>query len=84
MTPAAPTAAIPAGSRSLAVDGTERSFFDQAGWANLTSHVGLPSLVMLVAHGADGLPIGVQLVGPSYSDRTLVAMAEHLVPLLGG
>jgi hypothetical protein len=40
------------------VDGVERSFFDQTGWANLTSHVGLPSLVMPVARNADGLPIG--------------------------
>ncbi|WP_280641309.1 amidase family protein, partial [Streptomyces afghaniensis] len=84
ITPAAPTAAIPAGSRSLTVDGVERSFFDQTGWANLTSHVGLPSLVMPIAHGADGLPIGVQLVGPAYSDRTLLVMAEQLALLLGG
>ncbi|MGW0770642.1 amidase family protein [Streptomyces sp. NPDC002676] len=77
ITPAAPTAAIPAGSRSLTVDGVERSFFDQTGWANLTSHVGLPSLVMPLAHSADGLPIGVQLIGPAYSDRILLAMAER-------
>ncbi|MFD8260190.1 hypothetical protein ACFV19_14925 [Streptomyces griseoluteus] len=38
---------------------------------------------MPIAHRADGLPIGVQLVGPAYSDRTLLVMAEHLVPLLG-
>ncbi|MFJ8957699.1 amidase family protein [Streptomyces sp. NPDC102381] len=84
ITPAAPTAAIPAGSRTLTVDGVERSFFDQTGWANLTSHVGLPSLVMPVARTADGLPIGVQLVGPTSSDRTLLALAEYLASLLGG
>ncbi|MGW3937455.1 amidase family protein [Streptomyces sp. NBC_00024] len=84
ITPAAPTAAIPAGTRSLMVDGVERSFFDQTGWANLTSHVGLPSLVMPVARNADGLPIGVQLVGPTYSDRNLLALAEDLALLLEG
>ncbi|MFF8925869.1 amidase family protein [Streptomyces longwoodensis] len=84
ITPAAPTAAIPAGSRSLMVDGVERSFFDQTGWANLTSHVGLPSLIMPAARSADGLPIGVQLVGPAYSERSLLVMAEHLAPLLDG
>ncbi|MBC9723803.1 amidase family protein [Streptomyces sp. TRM68367] len=84
ITPAAPTAAIAAGTRSLMVDGVERSFFDQTGWANLTSHVGLPSLVMPVARNADGLPIGVQLVGPTYSDRILLALAEDLASLLGG
>ncbi|MFF7645079.1 amidase family protein [Streptomyces canus] len=82
ITPAAPTAAIPAGTRALTVDGVERSFFDQTGWANLASHVGLPSLVMPVARNASGLPIGVQLVGPAHSDRTLLAMAEDLGSLL--
>ncbi|MGW2137623.1 amidase family protein [Streptomyces sp. NPDC001773] len=84
ITPAAPTAAIPAGTRVLTVDGVERSFFDQTGWANLTSHIGLPSLVMPAARNADGLPIGLQLVGSTYSDRTLLALAEHLASLLGG
>ncbi|MFJ4973039.1 amidase family protein [Streptomyces sp. NPDC088755] len=83
ITPAAPTAAIPADSRTLTVDGTDRSFFDQAGWANLTSHVGLPSLVMPFGRSTDGLPIGIQLVGPAYADRTLLVMAEHLSSLLG-
>ncbi|MER6271662.1 amidase family protein [Streptomyces sp900105755] len=83
ITPAAPTAAIPAGARSLMVDGVERSFFDQTGWANLTSHVGLPSVVVPVARNAEGLPIGVQLVGPMYSDRALLAAAEYLASLLG-
>ncbi|MEE1798157.1 amidase family protein [Streptomyces sp. JV176] len=82
ITPAAPTPAILAGSRSLAVDGDERSFFDQTGWANLTSHVGLPSLVVPVAQNPEGMPISVQLVGPAYSDRILLALAEELVPLL--
>ena len=83
ITPAAPTAAIPAGSRTLTVNGADRSFFDQTGWANLTSHVGLPSLVMPLGRNTDGLPIGVQLVGPAYADRTLLLMAEHLASQLG-
>ncbi|MFD8298762.1 amidase family protein [Streptomyces bauhiniae] len=78
ITPAAPTAAIPAGTRSLMVDGVGRSFFDQTGWANLTSHIGLPSLVVPVGRNTDGLPVGVQLVGPAYADRTLLTMAEEL------
>ncbi|MFC9502689.1 amidase family protein [Streptomyces sp. NPDC057002] len=83
ITPAAPTPAIPAGSRSLSVDGIERSFFDQTGWANLTSHIGLPSLVVPVARNEEGLPIGVQLVGPAYDDRSLIALAQELLPFLG-
>ena len=62
--------------------GTERSFFDQTGWANLTSHVGLPSLVIPVTTTEEGLPIGVQIIGPAYADRVLLALAEELTPLL--
>ncbi|AZP17843.1 amidase [Streptomyces aquilus] len=82
VTPAAPTAAIPAGSRTLHVDEEERSFFDQTGWANLTSHIGLPSLVVPVTMTAQGLPIGVQIIGRPYADRVLLAVAERLAALL--
>ncbi|MFG2349560.1 amidase family protein [Streptomyces phaeochromogenes] len=82
VTPAAPTPAILAGSRTLAVEGQERSFFDQTGWANLTSHIGLPSLVVPVTTTAQGCPIGVQIIGPPYGDRVLLAVADELESLL--
>ncbi|WP_328844883.1 amidase family protein [Streptomyces sp. NBC_00258] len=82
VTPAAPTPAIPAGSRTLTVDGQERNFFDQTGWANLTSHIGLPSLVVPVTTTAQGLPIGVQIIGRPYADRVLLAVADGLASLL--
>ncbi|MCX5395586.1 amidase family protein [Streptomyces sp. NBC_00102] len=82
ITPAAPTPALLAGTRSLVVDGVERSFFDQTGWLNLTSHVGLPSLIVPVAANPEGLPIGVQIIGPVYSDRTLLTLAGALAPIL--
>ncbi|MBZ3904492.1 amidase family protein [Streptomyces griseiscabiei] len=82
VTPAAPTAAIPAGSRALTVDGQERNFFDQTGWANLTSHIGLPSLVVPVTTTAQGLPIGVQVISWPYADRVLLDVAERLATLL--
>ncbi|WP_329343788.1 amidase family protein [Streptomyces sp. NBC_01352] len=82
VTPAAPTPAIPAGSRTLTVDGQERSFFDQAGWANLTSHIGLPSLVVPVTTTTQGLPIGIQIIGRPYADRVLLAVADGLASSL--
>ncbi|MEU6230541.1 amidase family protein [Streptomyces sp. NPDC047042] len=82
VTPVAPTAAIPAGSRTLVVDSEERSFFDQTGWANLTSHIGLPSLVVPVTTTTGGLPIGVQIIGRPYEDRVLLAVADQLSSLL--
>ena len=80
ITPAAPTAAIPAGNRTLLVDGNEHNFFDQTCWANLTSHVGLPSLIVPVAETEEGLPIAVQIIGPPYADRALLALAAEFGP----
>ncbi|WP_405528964.1 amidase family protein [Streptomyces canus] len=81
VTPAAPTPAIPAGSRTLTVDGQEQNFFDQTGWANLTTHIGLPSLVVPVTTPPQGLPLGVQIIGRPYADRVLLAVADGLASL---
>ncbi|MEU6192392.1 amidase family protein [Streptomyces sp. NPDC047061] len=82
VTPAAPTPAIPAGSSTLTVDGQERSFFEQTGWANLTSHIGLPSLVVPVTTTTQGLPIGIQIIGRPYGERVLLGVADELASLL--
>lgn len=50
--------------------------------ANLTSHIGLPSLSVPAATSADGLPVGVQIIGAPYTDRALLAMANELMLLL--
>ncbi|NBE54811.1 amidase, partial [Streptomyces boluensis] len=88
ITPAAPTAAVPdltsvpVPQRRITVDGAERPYFDQTTWANLTSHVRLPSAVVPVGRTASGLPLSVQVVGPYLADRTVLAVAGHLSRLL--
>jgi amidase len=47
---------------------------------NLT---GNPSVVIPLARSTDGLPIGVQLVGPRWSEMKLLAIAERLVEVTG-
>ncbi|MDX3523335.1 amidase family protein [Streptomyces scabiei] len=78
ITPAAPTQAIPNGSRTLHVNGHERNFFDQTSWANLISHLGLPAAIAPVGKNDQGLPIAVQIIGAPYADRTVLALADHL------
>ena len=41
----------------------------------LSAHTGLPALSAPAGFSADGLPIGVELLGPAFSDARLVAMA---------
>ena len=48
------------------------------------SALGLPALALPVMRGPGGLPVGVQLIARRGEERTLVALAERLEPVLGG
>ena len=43
---------------------------------------GTPSTVVPVGTSADGLPIGVQIVGPYLHDRTTLHLAKHVESLV--
>ena len=88
ITPAAPTAAVadqtstPVPKRHITVDGEKRPYFAQTTWLNMTSHVKLPAVVLPAGKTADGLPLGIQIVGPYLADRTVIDVAKHLARLL--
>lgn len=44
-------------------------------FGNLT---GLPGLAVPAGHGEDGLPIGIQIVGPHWSELRLLEVAREL------
>ncbi|MEU1076479.1 MULTISPECIES: amidase [unclassified Streptomyces] len=88
ITPATPTAAVPDQTstpppqRYITVDGQRRSFYDQTGWLNLASPVGLPSLVLPAGTTETGLPLAIQLIGPYLADRTVLHVAKQLAKRL--
>jgi amidase len=45
---------------------------------------GLPATIAPVGLADDGLPTGVQLLGPAFEDRTPIHVAELLEAELGG
>ena len=69
------------GRRILPIDGHDTPYGDQAAWASIASFVGLPATVAPVATTREGLPIGVQIVGPMFGDRTTIAAAGWLAAL---
>jgi len=69
------------GRRVLPIDGHDTPYGDQAAWAGIASFVGLPATVAPVATTRDGLPIGVQVIGPMFGDRTTIAAAGWLEAL---
>jgi aspartyl-tRNA(Asn)/glutamyl-tRNA(Gln) amidotransferase subunit A len=73
--PTTPQAAFPHGSQPPA---------SQADFTGLANIAGLPALAVPAGRDADGLPVGVQLVGSAGSESRLIALARSLEPALGG
>ncbi len=66
------------GEREIEVDGEARPYFEQIFWAGLAINSYLPSTVFPTGPGEDGLPIGLQIIGPQFGDLTTIALAGHL------
>lgn len=64
--------------RTIEVDGHERPYFEQVFWAGLSSASYLPSTVIPTGLNSEGLPIGVQIIGPEYGDLVTIGVAEGL------
>jgi amidase len=61
--------------RELLIDGEATPFGRQIAWSAPATWAGLPATVAPAGRGDDGLPIGVQIVGPWQEDRTPLALA---------
>ncbi|SFW75247.1 amidase [Amycolatopsis australiensis] len=70
--------------RRIDIDGAGHPYFDQLVWAGLATMPGLPATAVPAGRSPEGLPVGVQLVGPMFEDRTPLRLAELLEPKLGG
>lgn len=70
--------------RTIAFDGETHDYMDQLAWAGIATAPGLPSTAVPVTRSAQGLPIGVQLIGPLFEDHTPIRFAELLEREFGG
>lgn len=68
----------PTYERELAVNGKMLPFMTQTFWAGFTGVTYLPASVAPIGFTEDGLPVGVQIVGPQYGDRTCLQFARLL------
>ncbi|MBM3556449.1 MAG: amidase [Alphaproteobacteria bacterium] len=88
--PVAPTAAFKhdhhkvQAERRLKVDGREINYLDQIFWSGLVGVHLLPSTAVPVGLSEEKLPVGMQIVGPEYGDRTTIACARLLADQIGG
>jgi amidase len=83
-TPAFPhDPSTPQEARTTAIDGKEFPYLHVLVWAELATTCGLPATVVPIGV-ADGLPIGVQIIGPEFEDRTPLAFARAIEREFGG
>jgi amidase len=88
--PIMPTAAYPHDhsedqeKRRIRIDDTDYVYADQLAWPGIATLPGLPSTAIPTGFSPDGLPVGVQIVGPWLEDRTTLKLAELIEREFGG
>ena len=88
--PVTPTPAFPHDhapdprERRIDIDGVAYPYFDQLVWAGLPTMPGLPATAVPAGRSPEGLPVGVQLIGPMFEDRTPLRLAELIEHRIGG
>jgi amidase len=73
---------VPQFERSVDIDGVDHPYFDLWRWIAPAGIGMLPATVVPVGTSADGLPIGVQIVGPFLHDRTTLRLAALVSELM--
>lgn len=68
----------PQSERTIDVNEQKRPYFEQVFWCGLASSCCLPSTVIPTGLDSQGLPIGVQIIGPEYSDLQTIGIAQLL------
>ncbi|MDA9424807.1 amidase [Bradyrhizobium sp. CCBAU 53380] len=89
-----PVAAVPAfpqdqsepfDARQLDIDGKHYNYSDACFiWADPASTCGLPATAVPIERTPEGLPVGVQIIGPYLEDRTTIALAGLIEHEFGG
>jgi amidase len=70
--------------RRIDIDGKPYPYPDQLAWPGIATLPGLPATAIPIALSPEGLPIGVQIVGPWLEDRTPLRLAELIEREFGG
>lgn len=82
-----PVCAVPAfrhGERAWAVDGRSVGYLDAMSYTQWFNLLGNPAAVMPVGRSAEGLPIGVQVVGRPWEEEAVLTVATRIEEACGG
>jgi amidase len=71
-------------ARHIDIDGKQYPYPDQLAWPGIATLPGLPATAIPTGLSPQGLPVGVQIVGPWLEDRTPLKLAELIEREFGG
>jgi amidase len=71
-------------ARRINIDGKDYPYSDQLAWPGIATLPGLPATAIPIGLSPEGLPVGVQIVGPWLEDRTPLKLAELIEREFGG
>lgn len=74
----------PMGIRTIATPEGERSYMDLLFWMTPATLNGLPATIAPAGLTPEGLPVGLQILGPYLEDATPIDLAGRLSDLIGG
>ena len=63
------------GERTHIINGQPTPYGAQIAWSGIATFPGLPATCAPIGKTKAGLPVGVQIIGPAYEDRTTIAFA---------
>jgi Amidase len=61
-----------------------RSYLDLLFWISFATPAGLPATTAPIGLTRDGLPVGIQIIGPYLEDATPIGVAGKLADVIGG
>jgi Asp-tRNA(Asn)/Glu-tRNA(Gln) amidotransferase A subunit family amidase len=82
-----PVASVPAfrhGERTWTIDGTRVSYLDAMSYTQWFNVLGNPAAVVPAGVSAEGLPIGVQVVGRPFEEELVLTVASSIEQRAGG
>ena len=71
-------------ARKLATSAGPRDYMDLVTWIGMATFTGCPATTAPVGLTANGLPVGIQIMGPYLEDATPISFAGALGEVIGG
>jgi amidase len=71
-------------SRTITINGKQRSYWEQMAWISLATMAHLPATVAPTGLAPNGLPVGIQIIGPYLEDYTPIQFARLMAEVTGG